>query len=245
MSTVHAWFWHGVAFWVILSMGGWLTPPSLLAHTLSAPLGYVPSVAGTYTLPVIKAAMDGDVLDTAGVPRRLFEYMDGKIVLLSFIYTRCSDARGCPLATGVFYALADAVKHDATLAPHVRLLTLSFDPAHDTPAVMRRYGNPATTDGSANLWYRLTTASRQALQPILEGYGQYVVPELAVSENVPGTYSHLLKVFLIDKQQRVRNIYSVDFLHPQVLLNDIKTLLMAYGALSPDPTLPPAMAQGQ
>ena len=31
---------------------------------------------------------------------------------------------------------------------------------------------------------------------------------------------------LIDQQQRVRNIYSVDFLHPQVLLNDSKTLLM-------------------
>jgi hypothetical protein len=31
---------------------------------------------------------------------------------------------------------------------------------------------------------------------------------------------------LIDQQQRIRDIYSVDFLHPQVLLNDSKTLLM-------------------
>jgi cytochrome c peroxidase len=244
MFTVHAWFWPGVALWVILSMGGWLTPPSPLAHTVSAPLGYEPPTAGTYTLPVIKPATDGDVLDTAGAPRRLFEYMDGKIVLLSFIYTRCSDARGCPLATGVFYTLADALAHDATLAPHVRLLTLSFDPAHDTPAVMRRYGNTAA-NGSANLWYRLTTASHQALQPILDGYGQYVTPELAAPGNFTATYSHLLKVFLIDRQRRVRNIYSVDFLHPQVLLNDIKTLLMANGTLSALPSEHPAMTPDQ
>jgi cytochrome c peroxidase len=171
--------------------------------------------------------------------------MDGKIVLLSFIYTRCSEARGCPLATGVLYALANALTHDAILAPHVRLLTLSFDPAHDTPAVMRRYGNTAATNGSANLWYRLTTASPQTLQPILDGYGQYVAPDLEAPGNFTATYSHLLKVFLIDRQRRVRNIYSVDFLHPQVLLNDIKTLLMANGTLSPLPPRHPAMAPDQ
>jgi len=38
--------------------------------------------------------------------------------------------------------------------------------------------------------------------------------------------SHLLKVFLIDAHGEVREIYTSSFLLPDVLLNDIKTLLM-------------------
>lgn len=201
-------------------------PRPLLAHSLTPPLGYDPPPPGTYQLPVIKAATDGEVVDTAGTSHRLFEYMHGYIVLLSFIYTRCSDTRGCPLATGVLYAIADALHHNPALARQVRLLTLSFDPAHDTPEAMRRYADAVDAGRKSAIWHRLTTTSPEALQPVLDGYGQYVVPIPDAEGKATGTYSHLLRVYLIDRQQRVRNIYSVDFLHPQVLLNDIKTLLM-------------------
>ena len=217
----------GIVCLGILLLSTWFTPRLLPAHQPFPPLQYEPPEPGTYALPVVKPATDGEVVDTAGTPHRLFDYMRGKVVLLSFIYTRCSDARGCPLATGAFYAINDALQHDATLARHVRLLTLSFDPAYDTPEVMRGYAAAGDGQDTANLWHRLTTASPQALQPLLDGYGQYVIPVPDTQGGYTGTYSHLLKVFLIDRQQRVRNIYSVDFLHPQMLLNDIKTLLIA------------------
>lgn len=229
MSTAHTCTRYTVALWGILILVGWLMPSHPGAHTVSAPLGYTPPAPGTYTLPVIKPATDGEVLDTDGTSRRLFDYMDGKIVLLSFIYTRCSDARGCPLATGVLYAIEDTLRHDPALAQQVRLLTLSFDPEYDTPEVMRRYAGSGEAQRGSQIWHRLTTTSPQALQPLLDGYGQYVAPGLDASGRSTGTYTHLLKVFLIDPQQRVRNIYSVDFLHPQVVLNDIKTVLMAPG----------------
>jgi cytochrome c peroxidase len=91
---------------------------------------------------------------------------------------------------------------------------------------MRRYAGATGAGQTSTLWYTLTTASRHTLQPLLDGYGQYVVPLPDIPQGSPGAYTHLLKVFLIDQQQRVRNIYSVDFLHPLVLLNDVKTLLM-------------------
>lgn len=215
-----------VALFVVLMLGGGMMLSSLHAHSLAPPLDYDLAPPGTYPLPVIKAATDGEVLDTSGTSHRLFEYMRGNVVLLSFIYTRCSDARGCPLATGVLYAIDDALRHDPALARHVRLLTLSFDPGHDTPEAMHRYADAVGAQQQSNIWHHLTTASPEALQPLLDGYGQYVVPILDAEGKVTATYSHLLRVFLIDRQQRVRNIYSVDFLHPQVLLNDIKTLLM-------------------
>jgi cytochrome c peroxidase len=215
---------------VVLSIGvlcGLLTPVRLKAHMLLAPLEYALPAPGTYVLPVVKPATDGEVLDISGRPHRLFDYMDGKIAVLSFIYTHCSDARGCPLATGVLYALNAALQQHAALGQHVHLLTLSFDPAHDTPEVMRRYAHAADGAAPSRFWHRLTTATPGTLQPILDGYGQYVMPIPAGQGHATSTYTHLLKVFLIDQQRQVRNIYSVDFLHPQVLLNDIKSLLLA------------------
>jgi hypothetical protein len=38
-----------------------------------------------------------------------------------------------------------------------------------------------------------------------------------------------LKAFLIDRERRVRQIYSSDFLHPALVINDVKTLMMEDG----------------
>ena len=79
--------------------------------------------------------------------------------------------------------------------------------------------------GPGAQWDFLTTASRPALDPILEGLGQDL-SVAADSKAVPGTeaFSHTLKVFLIDPEGRVREIYSSAWLHPRVIVNDMKTL---------------------
>ena len=93
---------------------------------------------------------------------------------------------------------------------------------------MRRYAAQDYVDArwDARRWVFLTTASRSELQPILDGYGQYVVPEIDESGEPTGDLAHLLKIFLIDRQRRVRNIYSSSYVHPAVAVNDLKTLLM-------------------
>ena len=63
------------------------------------------------------------------------------------------------------------------------------------------------------------------LDPILKGYQQRIVREYDENGNYIGSISHILRVFLIDREKNVRNIYSVSFLHPDLLINDIKTLL--------------------
>src|SRR5258707_9026127 len=60
---------------------------------------------GTYTLPVIKPAADGAVLGGDGKPVRLHELLDGRIAILSFVYTRCTDPRACLRASGVLQQL--------------------------------------------------------------------------------------------------------------------------------------------
>ncbi len=58
---------------------------------------YEPPVPGTYNLPVVKEAADGALRDTQGKPLNLRDVTGGRITVLSFIYTRCGDARGMPL----------------------------------------------------------------------------------------------------------------------------------------------------
>jgi cytochrome oxidase Cu insertion factor (SCO1/SenC/PrrC family) len=183
---------------------------------------------GSYRLPVLKPAADGAVLDADGAPRRLREVLAGKVVVLSFIFTRCSDANGCPLATAVLHQVHGATAGDPELARRVKLLTLSFDPGHDTPETMAKYARVAATRETRSAWEFLTTPSERELRPILAGYGQLV--QRPAGPRVPGVTAasptHLLRVYLVDRQQRIRNIYGLDFLDPRLLLADIRTLLL-------------------
>lgn len=202
-------------------------------------LGYAAPEPGSYALPALFDAADGEVLDTDGEARRLHDYLGDRVVLLSFIYSSCSDVAGCPLATAVFYRIKRRLESEPDLARQLRLVTLSFDPAHDTPDVMRLYG--AGLKGGGAQWQFLTTADEERLAPILAAYKQTVLKEYDDQGQPAGTFSHLLRVFLIDRDLRVRNIYSVSFLHPDLLVNDVKTLLLeGQSAAGADPVAPVA-----
>ena len=183
------------------------------------PLEFEPPLPGSYALPPLGVAADGDVLDSRGRATKLRELLDGHIVVLSFIYTTCSDINGCPLATHVLRGVQDRLLDAPGLDGQVRLISLSFDPERDTPPVLARYGGYFKAPGFD--WRFLTTRSQAELAPVLDAYGQWVIrdPE-------QGALSHLLRVYLIDREGRIRNIYSVSFLHADTLLNDIRTLLM-------------------
>jgi cytochrome c peroxidase len=186
-------------------------------------LPFEPAKPGTYTLPIINPAANGEVLTSNNQPKHLHELMGDKLVLLSFIYAACSDVNGCPLATQVLHKISRQLQKQPELADKLRLLTLSFNPTQDTPEMMRHYGDGFKT-GDFD-WQFLTTRDETALQPILDGYQQNVQKVYDDKGKFTGTFSHLLRVYLIDKDKNVRNIYSVDFLHADTLINDVKTLL--------------------
>ncbi|MCI1191020.1 SCO family protein [Calidifontimicrobium sp. SYSU G02091] len=186
---------------------------------------FVAPAPGTYRLPPIQQAADGWVLDGDWLPRRLSRYTRGALTLLSFVYTYCIDPIGCPLAFETFVDLRERVRADPLLKGRVRLVSLSFDPTHDTPAQMQLYGGAYARDRDVP-WAFLTTYSVRFLKPILDGFGQDVEVELDADGQPTRTLTHLLKVFLIDERGRVREIYSAAFLQPEVMLNDLRTLAL-------------------
>ena len=206
-------------------------------------LGFDLPEAGSYRLPVIKAAPTGEVLLDSGEPVDLAGLFDNRYVLLSFIYSSCDDVNGCPLATFVMYQLHQRIQEDAALDDQLRLLTLSFDPINDSPEVMALYRKTFTDEGSS--WRFLTAESEEILQPILEGYGQSVNQTYNEKGEFTGHFAHILRVYLIDPKAQIRNIYNVDFLHPDLLLTDVRTLMLEAAdgnALIPDADQEPAMS---
>lgn len=190
-------------------------------------LDFVPPAPGTYELHRIMRAPDGQVLSVDGRLQRLSDLTRDRITLLGFIYTSCMDPDGCPLAYRVFARLRDEIRAAPALRDEVQLVSLSFDPARDSPSVMRRYAGSRLEEDGGVRWIFLTTPSVTELMPLVEGFGQDVRYSVDRSSGRPvRQLAHVLKVFLIDRAGYVREIYTSTFLYPQTILGDIQTLLM-------------------
>jgi protein SCO1/2 len=184
---------------------------------------FVPTPAGTYRLQRIQACPDGELLDSSGRPRRLSELTRGKISLVTFFYTHCTDPLGCPYAFGLMADLRDRLMADPNLRPNVRFVSISFDPTRDAPAQLRGYARDLSARAPFE-WEFLTAASPARLQPLLDDFGQDTRVEPPRAGGAARTIHHMLKLFLIDAGSTVREIYALDFLQPEVMLNDIRTL---------------------
>jgi protein SCO1 len=180
---------------------------------------------GSYSLPVVKIAPDGAVLDSNGKLVNLRDLVRGRVTVLSFIYTRCAAPKACPYATGVLSQLHRVSQDDTVLAKNLRLISMSFDPDYDTPQRLAAYSEGINGEESGCEWRFVTAKSRAELEKILSGYGQ-AVDKRANANDPQGPLYHILRVFLIDREGRIRNIYSSGTLDPRLVLADARTLLL-------------------
>jgi cytochrome c peroxidase len=190
---------------------------------------------GSYELPPIAHVADFALQDETGAPTPLLDLAPDQVAIVSFVYTRCSDGHGCPAALAVLQRLDHAVAADATLAGRVRIATVSFDPAHDTPARMAELRRALAPRSN---WRFLTATTPDAIAPVLAAFGQDALPLVGEGEHALGLYRHVLKVFLVDARGAVRNVYSSGFLSPELLLVDARTVLQ-----TGSPTLAGAVAR--
>ena len=210
-----------------------LTPVTALAHdpapkvAIEGPAdAYVYELAapGSYDLPRIREAADAALLDENGQPVDLAGLYKDRLTIIAFMYLRCGDV--CPLAMTRMADLQMLAADDPALSQKLQLISLSFDPAYDTPARMAEHGQAMRLpDAAAPDWLFLTSESEAVLAPVLKAYNQ-PVGRKADPDDPSGPLSHLLRVFLVDGDGTIRNIYSADFLDPRLLMNDLKTLLM-------------------
>jgi protein SCO1/2 len=186
---------------------------------------FTPPRPGTYRLQNIQPTADATLLDPSGRLVRLSAVTTGKITLLTFFYTYCADPIGCPLAYRTLLDIRAGVGRVAGLVRRVRFLSVSLDPTIDTPTAIGNYREMVSQDSTLE-WDVLTARSVRDLLPVLEDFGQDVSVEQAADGSARRTVHHMLKMFLIDQTGMVREIYTLAFLQPTVILNDIQTLYL-------------------
>lgn len=189
------------------------------------PLGYELPAVGSYRLSDLGPAPDGEVVMSSGESSSLHNLFDEHISLLSFMYSSCNDVNGCPLSAHVLHTIKSQMQDDPELADSLKLISMSFDPEYDTPEKLRLYESGYQLSESVGDWSFVTTRSDEQLTPILTAYRQEIVRHATQTPTGADEISHLLRVYLIDSSKRIRNIYSVSFLHADILLNDVRTLI--------------------
>lgn len=115
----------------------------------------------------------------------------GKRVVLNFIFTRCPVPTMCPAATLKMQALQKAAQRDGVA--DLELLSISLDPAYDSPAILKAY---AAERGIDLTNYRFLTGPEAAVRSLLTQFGVLVLPGESVAK-------HTLATLLIDEQGRI------------------------------------------
>ncbi|WP_416051389.1 SCO family protein [Cupriavidus basilensis] len=133
---------------------------------------------------------------------------DRPVTLVTFVYTRCLAI--CRTSASGQAWLQQQLR-ERGLQDRVRLLTLSFDPARDTPAALWAYARTLRADPA--IWTFATVAEPARLRGLLDAFGIVVLPDGL------GGYSHNAALFLVDTQGRLAAAYDVE--RPDLALADV------------------------
>jgi protein SCO1/2 len=182
--------------------------------TIPLLVGAVKDPAGGSRLAVIQKAPAFTLTDQDGKTVRLSD-LKGKVLLVSFIFTTCNGS--CPATTHRMGKVQEALQKGGILQKgRVRLLSITLDPARDTPRALRRYMELYDVDKAS--WSFLTGPQDRVAQTIA-AWGMWVKPA------ANGQLDHPSRIFLVDPRGRVREIYNLSFLKPAWVVEDVGLLL--------------------
>ncbi len=157
-----------------------------------------PGAATVTRAPIARlgeALPDVPLVDQDGKPFRLSR-LQGRAYALTFVYTRCPLPDFCPLMMRHFAAAEAALLAEPTLFGRTALVTVSFDPKHDTPAVLRAFGLPFQKTSPPFAHWRLATGTDQALRPL----GAALELDYVEDE---GSFTHNLRTAVVDPRGRL------------------------------------------
>jgi protein SCO1/2 len=184
---------------------------SSIVRTGHAPLPEpATALASSNTLKPGAVAPDVELIDEGGVRRRLSDW-HGRIVALTFIYTRCPLPDFCPRMNRHFAAIQSEVMADSRLREAVHLVSMSLDPDFDTPAVLATEARRVGAD--PRVWTFLT-GRREAIDRFVVPFGIYVVRNGKNQADI----THNLRTVVIGADGRVLAIFTGSEWSPADLL---------------------------
>jgi len=152
---------------------------------------------------------------------RIHQYR-GRALLVTFIYTRCPLPDYCPLMTSYFQRIDDAIAKDPEGYPRTHLLSISVDPAFDTPRVLKAYGAAhAGENGEANFdRWEFASGTADDVKRIAGYFGLQYFPD-------KDQIVHSLRTALIAPDGKLVKIYRGNEWTPTEVLEEMKRLAPA------------------
>ncbi len=161
------------------------------------------------------AVADAPLVDQDGSARSLAA-LRGHRLALTFIYTRCPLPEFCPLMNRHFARIQSSIKSRPDLAD-VRLLTVTLDPAFDTPPVLKKQAQLLKADPA--IWSFLTGTPKEVTQFAV----QFGIQNEADSQD-PSQIVHNLRTAVIGTDGRLVKAYSGNDWTPTELLADLTAI---------------------
>jgi protein SCO1 len=162
-----------------------------------------------------EAVPDAPFVDQSG-RRRRFSDFNGSTVVMTFIYTKCPLPTFCPLMDRHFAAMQKTMKTDAAFSK-VHLVTISFDPVTDTPAVLLAHAKTLGADLSR---WTFLTGDRDEIDRFGARFGVSVSRALNDARDI----THNLRTVIIDGSGRLAKTYTGNEWTPAQVLDDLKTV---------------------
>ena len=131
---------------------------------------------------------DGNVVTT--------DYFDGSVTVLNFIFSRCSIAEMCPAATMKMKKLQELAQK--IKIPHIRFLSITLDPAFDSPGVLKSYARGYSLDESN---FKVCTAKKSVIDDLTRQFGIF-------RENTKEQpLDHTMRTMIINSKRQI--VYQV------------------------------------
>lgn len=177
-------------------------------------------------LPILREAPDFALTNQNELEVRLSDFR-GKVVVMDFIYTSCPDV--CGMLNNKLRIVRDQLKEG--LKRDLILISVSFDPAVDTPEVLKQY---TAEKGFNVLGWHFLTGTEEQIHQVTDDYG--VVYELVEDDHEHEdegsqeqehlrSFNHNIVVVLIDRDGMVRKTYGHALFPETEMISDITSLL--------------------
>lgn len=205
-----------IAFRMLVTTNdGWIDRIRVVGSETNAAATEPSPVRLTSSVPLLEAGSplpDYTLTNELGKVIRLSDFR-GRVLAFTFIFTRCPYPDFCPRMTDHFARAQKALSTQPDAPKNLKFLSISFDPQHDTPDLLRAYAERHAYDPDQ---WSLATGAWDQLEPLTGNFG------LIFGRDVPPErMEHNLRTVVVRPSGRIHailpsNEWSVDDLVREV-----------------------------
>jgi protein SCO1/2 len=210
---------------LVTTNDGWIDRIQVVGSDTNA-VATPPPVRITSSVPLLEAGSllpDYTLTNELGRVIRLSEFR-GQVLAFTFIFTRCPYPDFCPRMTDLFARAQKHLAGEPDAPKNVRFLSISFDPEHDTPELLRAYAERHNYDPSR---WTLATGAWDQLEPLTGHFG------LIFGRDVPPEkMEHNLRTVVVRPSGKIQAILPSNEWQSEDLIREIQA------AAAAEPTAP-------